>query len=505
MAYRINRERWYRDLNYVPRAWQKTCDEALDLTGKRFVSAFAFPRSGKSYWAARYVGPRLLQPDHHSWIVAPTYELGSKEFLYVYNDLLELGYLGMRGVIKHKDIRGGNLDITLPWGSFLRVKSAEQPLGLRAEELDTLILAEASGLSEQIYYNHLYIRLEKRQGKVLIPTTPKGFNWIYDKFRIPAMKTIRGVPNDLYDPEFLSLVISADPELVQPNGGLLDDPDYADIYEPSVYPLERVKLYKKRMPWPIYLEQVGGCFSSYAGLVLPYNRQRHRVQPFPIPDHWTHCVGWDQGTGGENDPTAIVIFSYDENGHVHFWAEHRGPPGATAAQHLAAVRAILGPNRALSAVGVDPSAKQVRIELQAVGLSTSIAFDKSVDAGILRLTELLNSGAFHLHEGKCPNFENELEHLQWDEKKRGKIKEGQADHFFDAARYGTLLEVPRPVATGLISLGPGANDPAWRAAWKEVIEMQQRAFADKLLPEEDDPWADQRVDETFDDSESDWL
>jgi len=501
MAYqRVNHEKWFKDLNWIPRDWQAKALKALNEDGKRFVATFSFPRGGKSAFAAKYVGPRLLLPDHHAWVVAPTYELGSKEFLYVYNDLLELGYLNMRGVTKHKDVRGGNLDITFPWGSFLRVKSAEQPLGLRAEELDTLILAEASGLSEQIYYNHLYIRLEKRQGKVLIPTTPKGFNWIYDKFRLPSMPTIRGAPNPLYDPEFFSLVISADPELVHDN-----DPDWADIYEPNVYPLERVKLYKQRMPWPIYLEQVGGCFSSYAGLVLPYNRQRHRVQPFPIPDHWTHCAGWDQGTGGENDPTAILIFSYDEKGHVYFWAEHRGAPGATAAQHLAAIRTILGPNRALSAVGVDPSAKQVRIELQAIGLSTSIAFDKSVDAGILRLTELMNSGAFHLHEGCCPHFESELEHLQWDEKKRGKIKEGQADHFFDAARYGTLLDVPRPVDTGLASLGSYANDPAWRAAWKEVIEMQQQEFANKLMPPEDDPWADQRVNEEFDDSGDEWV
>ena len=125
MAYKIKRGRWYADLGYTPREWQSHCDHALDIQSKRFVCAFSFPRGGKSYWAARYVGPRLLQPDHHAWIVAPTYELGSKEFLYVYNDLLELGYLNMRGVTKHKDVSGGNMDITFPWGCFLRVKSAE--------------------------------------------------------------------------------------------------------------------------------------------------------------------------------------------------------------------------------------------------------------------------------------------------------------------------------------------------------------------------------------------
>ena len=501
-GYRIKRGSWYADLGYKPREWQSLCDQALDVGDKRFVCAFSFPRGGKSYWAARYVGPRLLQPDHHAWIVAPTYELGSKEFLYVYNDLLELGYLNMRGVTKHKDVSGGNMDITFPWGSFLRVRSAEHTTGLRAEELDTLILAEASGLSDQVYYNHLYIRTQKRHGKTLIPTTPKGMNWIYDGFRLPSMPTIRGVPNPKYDPAFYSLVITADPDLLR-----RDDPDYADIYEPNVYTLDQIADAKRRMPTPIYLEQVGGCFASYAGLVLPYSPARHRIPAFPIPDHWTHVVGWDHGTGGLNDPTAILLFSYDETGHTHWWGEHEGVPNATAGQHLAAVRALLGPGKSLSGVGVDPSAKQVRIELQNIGLSTAIAFDKQVTAGVIRLTELMNSGAFHIHEGKCPKFEDELMHLQWDEKKTAKVKEGQKDHFFDAARYGSLLDVPRPDPNRAHSLGPYAQDPAWRAYWGPAIEAQERAFADKNFGGlfDDDPHGDQLVVEDFDDSSNEWA
>ena len=117
----------------------------------------------------------------------------------------------------------------------------------------------------------------------------------------------------------------------------------------------------------------------------------------------------------------------------------------------------------------------------------------------------MNSGSFFIHEGKCPNFEHELESLQWDEKKRGKVKEGQDDHFFDAARYGTLLEVPRPVDTGLKSLGPYAQDPAWRAGWKEAIALQEKAFFEQMFPEAEDPWADQRVLENFDDSGDEWV
>ena len=171
---RVKRAEYYRDLDWKPREWQLKADKALDEGGCRFVSCFAFPRAGKSAWSAKYVGPLLLQPDHHAWIAAPTYELGSKEFLYIYNDLLNLGFLNMPGVRKSRDVRGG-LFIQFPWGSFLKVVSADRPDSLRAEELDSLILAEASALPKDIFLHNLYIRVEKRKGKVLVPTTPKGF------------------------------------------------------------------------------------------------------------------------------------------------------------------------------------------------------------------------------------------------------------------------------------------------------------------------------------------
>ena len=484
----INREQYYADLGWKPREWQRKLDWATDEAGYRFVSGFAFPRAGKSAWVAKNVGPRLLLPGHQVGIVAPTYELGSKEFLYIFDDLLQLGFLSMSGVEKHRDVRG-NMRIRFPWGAMLKVLSAEHPTSLRGEEWDDLILAEASGLSELVYFHHLFIRVEKRKGRVLVPTTPKGRNWVYEDFRIPSLKTLYGEPNPLYNPEFFSLVISADPELVDP-----DNPELADMVETSVYDMSSVELGRAQMPRPVFIEQFGGGFAAYAGQVFPYDPRIHRVPAnTKIEDHWTHVVGWDHGAGPSI--TAILVFSYDERGHSYWWGHIRGE-GQTAAEYLQQLRALLGPNKRLSAVGVDPSAKQVRIELGHLGLATTISFDKSEAAGILRLNRMLGEGSMHILEGACKDFETDLLNFQYDDKTLGKTKDSKHFHWIAAARYGSLIELPK---TEHMLVLPGVTDPLTEAMWKPLEDMRKRELAAGLsIDDSDDLWGDYLQNEDYD-------
>jgi len=441
MDLNLSRTEWYRRIKYIPRISQKAMDDAVDA-GYRYVSYFAFPRCGKSFGAAKIVGLRLLQPDHHAWIVAPTYPLGSKEFGYVWNDLNEQGLLDWadpkNGGSKAFDSRGGNMYIKFPWGAFLEVKSADNPTSLRAEEPDTLLLAEASGLNPDIYHRHLYGRTEKRQGLVLVPTTPMGRNWVYDSFRVPSRKTDRGgAPNPLYDPHFWSCVVSADPDLVEPANW-----DLADIYEPGIHTLEAVADAKRRLPPPIFIEQFGGGFASYAGRVLPYDARIHRVRPFVIPDHWTHIVGWDHGSSPSQ--TAILIGSYAPDGTLYWWAELY-TAGWTIRQYWEWVKRTLGPNKSVSLVAIDPSAKQVRIELANLGVSSNIPGDKQIEAGVIRLTQLLNLGQMKFFDLACPKWEGEAARMEWDEKNPKKILHDHLYHAISATRYATLITVTLPV------------------------------------------------------------
>ena len=95
---------------------QRLLDEAAEQ-GTRYLSYYAFPRCGKSYGAAKHLGPYLLLPDFHAWIVAPTYKLGSKEFGYVWTDCAELGLLKEA---KHASFQAqqGSMYLEFPWGAF---------------------------------------------------------------------------------------------------------------------------------------------------------------------------------------------------------------------------------------------------------------------------------------------------------------------------------------------------------------------------------------------------
>ena len=83
------------------------------------------------------------------------------------------------------------MHIELYNGSWIQVISAENPENLRREQLDVVILAEASKLNENLYDRYLYARVEKRHGIVLVPTTHKGYGWVYDKFYVP-IKNAKG-------------------------------------------------------------------------------------------------------------------------------------------------------------------------------------------------------------------------------------------------------------------------------------------------------------------------
>ena len=401
--------------------------DAIDA-GYRYVSSFAFPRAGKSFGAARAVEPFLMFEDIHCGIIAPTYALGSKEFGYCFTDFNELGILKMADSASNT-VHSGNMHIHFPWGSFLQVISADNITALRGEEWDILILAEAAALGEDVYERHLFARTERRHGLVLVPTTPKGYNWLYESFRVPSLRTINGLDNPRYDPAYWSVVVSS-------------VPDMGDILEPTVYDQDTIDRARRILPEQVFKEQFGGDFASYAGLIYHYDPLKHEApSDTVIPDDWTHIVGYDHGST-EHDPTAVVFGSYAPDGTLYWWDEiyvH----GKSAAEYAGMIRHKLGTKRP-SAIVVDPHAKQVRIELSRVELYTTIPHDKMIEARLTKVTSLMNAGKWKVVKGRCPHLIKEMHAYEWDEDNPGKVRNGQMDHALDAMGYACLAEVYVP-------------------------------------------------------------
>jgi len=127
------------------------------------------------------------------------------------------------------------------------------------EEIDWLILSEGSRLKEETYDNYLRARLGSRKGRVIVPTTPHGFNWLYKRFYVPFTEG---------DPEYWAKI----------NIKVIENPTFdKDEYDRA----------KRELEENAFEEQYNGCFVSWSGLIYKrFSRQHHLIDPFGIPGHW---------------------------------------------------------------------------------------------------------------------------------------------------------------------------------------------------------------------------
>lgn len=134
-------------------------------------------RWGKSNLAAYIAVRELMKTNKRIWVVAPTYDLGNKIFTYI-EKFIVTGFPTLHpGIVKRPFPR-----IETPWGSWIEVKSGENPAGLLGEELDLVIIDEASRIKKDIWTNYIFARLAMRQGEAVIISTPFGKNWFYEEW-----------------------------------------------------------------------------------------------------------------------------------------------------------------------------------------------------------------------------------------------------------------------------------------------------------------------------------
>jgi len=233
---RTLREECFKIVDYTPHEGQRRFHESL----ARFKVMIAGSRYGKSLAAAREVMPWLLIENSRGWIVGPSYRLAEKEFRYLAADAEKLF---AEQADKLKIRRGGAhgpSSIIAPTGAEALTLSAADPTNLLGEELDWLILAEGAWLSEQVWTRALRARLTTRNGVMVLPTTPAGFNWVHQMW-------LRGL-----DPEHRDW----------------DSFQFATA-ENRFIPPEEIEEAKRSLPEHIFAEQYLGQFVRPSGLVYP--------------------------------------------------------------------------------------------------------------------------------------------------------------------------------------------------------------------------------------------
>ena len=169
----INEKKLQEIIGFTPHEKQ---DLVINCEGRQIVIC-AGRRFGKSAISAYFVLKTLLEPNKKIWIVAPTYDLTQKVFDYVVRWYMKVAP-SQAGSVSYRPVPR----IRTPSGTLLEGKSTENPTGLLGEEVDLLIVDEASRIPRHIFDTYLYPVTSSRQGRMIIISTPFGKNWFYEKW-----------------------------------------------------------------------------------------------------------------------------------------------------------------------------------------------------------------------------------------------------------------------------------------------------------------------------------
>jgi len=246
--------------------------------------------------AARDEEPRLFLPGRRTWIVGPTYDLGEKEFRVIWDDLIVSRGLGKdKRIKKAYNKRSGDMYIEFPWQTRIEVRSAEYPENLVGESLDHIILSEAAKHKKETWERYLRPSLTDKRGTATFPTTPEGYNWLYniwqlgqdpnlaewESWRFPSWENTAVFPGGRNDPEIMSIETEQSAE------------------------------------W--FMQEIGAEFGSFVGKIYGEFDDQQHVRQHKFNPAWKNYIAFDWGFVA---PLAAIEFQVDPMDNVYVWREH---------------------------------------------------------------------------------------------------------------------------------------------------------------------------------------
>lgn len=452
MSVVVDKSSFFKKIGYEPHPQQ----ELYHNSTARFRLPNCGRRFGKSTMAARDREPQLFLPDKLGWIVGPTYDLGEKEFRVIWQDLIIGQQLGRDKRIKRAyNKKQGNMFIQFPWNSRVEVRSADHPENLVGDALDWVIMSEAAKQKQETWERFIRPALADKRGGADFPTTPEGFNWLFELW-----------------------MFGQDKEM----------PDYESWRFPSwansmIYPLgdsdPEIILLKKTMSPEAFMQEIAADFSSFVGKIYPeWDVQKHvcNVQFNPA---WPNYIAFDWGY---TNPLAAIEFQVSPRDEIYIWREH----------YLAYTR-------------IEEHCKMLRAREQPAGYHLDVAFGDAADPEAAETVSRNLVGCIALPEAKenwrdgidlvrsfmeredgedefggpiykpalfvdhsCKNVINEFNNYKAPQSTKGRnvqeIGVRQSDHALDAIRYGLVH---------LYRLGANRH-------LAEVISANDRGYVDPL-------------------------
>jgi len=389
-------------------------------------------RFGKSLMTARDREVELFLPNKWFWIVGPTYDLAEKEFRVIWDDLIVGQKLGLdKRVKKSYNKRSGDMSIVFPWGTTLEAKSAEHPERLVGEGLDGVIMSEAAKHKHETWLRYLMPALADHRGWADFPTTPEGYNWLYDLWRLGQNSS---------EPMWESWRFpSWDNPAIFPGG--LENPEIQNML--------------KQMTPEAFDQEIGALFSSFVGKIFPEWDEDTHVTAVPFRPDLPNYVTFDWGY---TNPLAAVEFQVDAWDRIRVWRVHykaftrledhlqlmakRPQPDGyhidLAFGDAADPEAAATVSRYLAPCIADPNAKTNWRE----GIDLIRGFLKLREAGIRDEFETPQYEPGLVVDQSCGDFISEMNGYKAKESKDGsnvpEMGQKVQDHAIDALRYGLM-------------------------------------------------------------------
>lgn len=249
-----------------------------------------------STMAGRDLEPKLFQPNKLFWIVGPTYDLGEKEFRVIWNDLIVGQQMGRDKRIKRAyNKKQGNMFIEFPWQTRLEVRSADHPENLVGDALDWVIMSEAAKHKQETWERFIRPALADKRGGADFPTTPEGYNWMYELWMLGKDATV---------PEYESWRFpSWSNTAIYPGGE--NDPE--------------IKLLRKTMGKEAFEQEIAADFGSFVGKIYPEWNVDVHVTNVGFNPMWPNYIAFDWGY---TNPLAAVEFQVSPNDEIFIWRVH---------------------------------------------------------------------------------------------------------------------------------------------------------------------------------------
>lgn len=288
--------RLYNSVGYIPHPGQRAFHSAT----QRFKVVDAGRRWGKSTAGPHDKLPKMfLKEPKLGWVVAPTYDLGEKEFRVFWDVLINKMKVPVDKSRTYYSVRTSSFRLTTAWGSSIEVRSAEHADSLVGEGLDFVIMAEAAKLKLSHWEKYIRPSLSDKRGDAVFVSTPEGFNWFYDLYQ-------RG-----QDPEFPTWWSRKSPTWdntsVFPLGA--EDPEIIEV--------------RKSLSQEVFDQEYGAEFTSFAGRIFSeFDEGYHVLQDYQFHPEWENYISFDFGF---RNPFVCLNMQVDPSDNVYVWDEYYEP------------------------------------------------------------------------------------------------------------------------------------------------------------------------------------